>query len=67
MRPNGANKTIPHPLPYPPLPEFWQIDSFLKPALNILILWNLIVGWGKGVIKEGAGTLHKSYTFSGGV
>ena len=35
--------------------SFDKIDSFLKPVLNILILWNLIVGWGKGVIKEGAG------------
>ena len=27
-------------------------------VLNIFILGNLIVGWGEGVIKEGAGILH---------
>ena len=32
--------------------SFDKIDSFLKPVLNILILCNLIVGWGEGVIKE---------------
>ena len=32
--------------------NFDKIDSFLKPVLNILILGNLIVGWGEGVIKE---------------
>ena len=44
-----------------------KIDSFLKPVLNILILCNLIVGWGEGVIKEGVGILHQIYRFRGGV
>ena len=44
-----------------------KIDSFLKPVLNILILCNLIVGWGEGVIKEGAGILHQVYRFRGSV
>ena len=43
--------------------NFDKIDSFLKPVLNILILCNLIVGWGEGVIKEGAGILHQIYRF----
>ena len=47
--------------------SFDKIDGFLKPVLNILILRNLIVGWGEGVIKEGAGILHQSYRFRGGV
>ena len=46
---------------------FDKIDSFLKPVLNILILCNLIVGWGEGVIKEGAGILHQGYRFRGSV
>ena len=44
---------------------FDKIDSFLKPVLSILILCNLIVGWGEGVIKEGAGILHQIYRFRG--
>ena len=47
--------------------SFYKIDSFLKPVLNILILCNLIVGWGEGVIKEGVGILHQIYRFRGGV
>ena len=47
--------------------SFDKIDSFLKPVLNILILCNLIVGWGEGVIKEGAGILHQVYRFRGSV
>ena len=47
--------------------SFEKIDSFLKPVLNILILWNLIEGWGEGVIKEGAGILYQTYRFRGGV
>ena len=47
--------------------SFDKIDSFLKPVLNILILRNFIVGWGEGVIKEGAGILHQIYRFRGGV
>ena len=47
--------------------SFDKIDSFLKPVLNILILCNLIVGWGEGVIKEGVGILHQIYRFRGGV
>ena len=43
--------------------SFDKIDTFLKPLLNILILCNLISGWGEGVIKEGAGILHQIYIF----
>ena len=46
--------------------NFDKIDSFLKPVLNILILCKLIVGWGDGVIKEGAGILHQICRFRGG-
>ena len=37
--------------------SFDKIDSFLKPVLNILILCNLIVGWGEGVIQGEAGIM----------
>ena len=47
--------------------SFDKIDSSLKPVLNILILWNLIVGWDEGGIKKGAGILHQSYRFREGV
>ena len=47
--------------------SFDKIDSFLKSVLNILILCNLIVGWGGGVIKEGPGILHQIYRYRGGV
>ena len=47
--------------------SFDKIDIFLKPVLNILILCNLIVGWGEGTIKEKAGILHQIYRFRGGV
>ena len=47
--------------------RFGKIDRFLKPVLNILILCNLIVGWGEGVIKEEAGILHQIYRFEGSV
>ena len=43
--------------------SFDKIDSFLKPVLNILILCDLIVGSGEGVIEEGAGILHQVYIF----
>ena len=60
MRHNDANKMITFP-PAPPHPLLYdKIDSFLKPALNTFILSNLIVGWGEGVIKEGAGICIKS-------
>ena len=59
MRHNDANKMIPHPLSYASIPRLPnKIDIFLKPVLNILILTNLIVGCGKGVIKEGVDILH---------
>ena len=69
---NEEDKTAHSP---PPLPashmchsqSFEKINSFLKPVLNVLILWNLIVGWGEGVIKEGAGILHQTYRYRGGV
>ena len=47
--------------------SFDKIDSFLKPVLNMLILRNLILGWGGAVIKEGAGILHQIYRVRGGV
>ena len=45
--------------------SFVKINSFLKLALNILILCSLIVGRGGGAIKEGAGILHQIYRFRG--
>ena len=45
--------------------NFDKIDSFLELVLNILILSNFIVGWGEGVIKEGAGILHQIYRLKG--
>ena len=47
--------------------SFEKIEGFLKSVLNVLILCNLIVGWGEGVIKEGVGILHQIYRFRGGV
>ena len=47
--------------------NFDEIDSFLKPVLNICILGNLIIGWGGWVIKEGAGILNQIFRFSLGV
>ena len=47
--------------------NFNKINSFLKLTLNILILCNLIVVWGEGVIKVRAGILHQIYRFKGGV
>ena len=46
--------------------NFDKIGTFLKPVSNILILCKLIVGWGEGVIKEGASILHQIYRFRGG-
>ena len=45
--------------------NFDKIVNFPKPVLNIFILGNLIVGWGEGIIKEGAGILHQIYRFKG--
>ena len=45
--------------------NFGKIDSFLKPVLNILILGNLIVEWGEGVIKKGSGILRQIYRIKG--
>ena len=55
MRLNDANKTISHPSHMHHSQSFDKIDSFVKPVLNILILWNLIVGLGERVTKKGAG------------
>ena len=57
------------PPPPPPLTpcqmrhfqNFGKIHSFLKLVLNILVLGNLTVEWGEGVIKEGAAILHQIY------
>ena len=65
MRHNGANKMTPYPCQMRNFQNFDKIDSFLKPVLNILILGNLIVGWGVGIIKKGAGILHQIYRFNG--
>ena len=43
-----------------------KINSFLKIVLNICIIGNLVVGWGKWIIKEGAGILDQIYRLSGG-
>ena len=53
MRHNDTNK-----ITNLSFPEMRKIDTFLKPVLSILFRGNLIVGWGEGVIKEGAGILH---------
>ena len=45
MRHNDANEMIPHHQPFASFPEFWKIDSLLKPALNIFFLRNSIAGW----------------------
>ena len=47
--------------------SFDKTDSFLKPVLKILLLCNVIVGWGEVVIKQGAGILHQIYRFRGSV
>ena len=41
---------------------FGNIDSFLKPVLNIFILRNLVLGL-EVVIKEKAGIFHQVYRF----
>ena len=64
---NDANKMTPHPLPYASFPEFCKIDNFVKSALNICIIANLMVGSGERVIKEGVCILHQISRFSGGV
>ena len=43
--------------------NFDKIDSFLKPALNIFILCNLIVGWGRRLLKRGLVFCIKSIDF----
>ena len=65
MRHNDTNKMTPTPSHMRHSQSFDKIDSFLNPVLNILIPCNLIVGWGEGAIKEGAGILHQIYRFRG--
>ena len=65
MRHNGANKMTPFPCQMCHFQNFYKIDSFLKPVLNILIIGNLIVGWGEEIIKNGAGILHQINRFKG--
>ena len=65
MRHNDANKVTPIPSHMRHSQSFVKINSFLKLALNILILCSLIVGRGGGAIKEGAGILHQIYRFRG--
>ena len=43
-----------------------MISTPLK-ILNTFILGNLIVGWGKGAMKERADILHQIYRFRGDV
>ena len=65
MHHNDASKMTPPPI-HPDMrhtQSFDKTNSFLKPVLSILIVCNLIVGWGEGVIQEGAGILHQSYRF----
>ena len=67
MRHNDANKMTPlSPLHLSHFENFDKVNVFLKPALNICILSNLVVGWGEWVIKEAAVILHQIYRFSGG-
>ena len=40
--------------------SFDKINSFLKPALNIFILCNLIIEWGRGLLKRGLAFCIKS-------
>ena len=61
---NDANKMTPHPFNLRHSPNFDIIDSFLMPNLDLCILGNLIVGWGRWVIKEGSGFLHQIFRFS---
>ena len=65
MRHNDASKTTHSHMHHSQ--SFDKIDSLLKPVLNMLILCNLILGWGGAVIKEGAGILHQIYRVRGGV
>ena len=66
MHHNDANKmNPPPPLNIRHFQNFDKIGSFLKPVLNILVLGNLIVGWGERVIKEGAAIPHQIYKFMG--
>ena len=55
IRHNDANKMTPPPTSchIRHTQNFDKIDSFLKSVLNICMLRDLIVGWGKRVIKEG--------------
>ena len=46
---------------------FDKIDSFLKPCFKYFYSRFLILGWGEGFMKEGAGILHQIYRFTGGV
>ena len=56
---NDASKMTPTPCHMFCFQNFEKIDGFLKPVLSIFIHDNLIVEWGEGVIKEGAGILHQ--------
>ena len=47
---------IPHPCHIRHFQNFVKIDSFPKPVLKLIV-----VGWGEGVLKEGAGILHQFY------
>ena len=63
MHHNDANKITPTPCQIRHFQNFDKTDSFDK--IDILILGNLIVGWGEGVIKEGTGILHQNYGLKG--
>ena len=53
MRHNDASKMIPSPCHVRHSQNFDRVDGFIKLILNIVILRNLIVVWGRGLLKTG--------------
>ena len=60
MRHNDETRWTPSPCHMRYSQRFEKIDSFLKPVLNIFILPNLIVGWGRRLLKRGLVSYVKS-------
>ena len=56
--PHKHTHTHTHTLPFASFQNFDKVESFLKPALNICIPGNLIVGWGGWVINKETSILH---------
>ena len=50
---NDANKMTPCPCHIRHSQNFDKIYSFLKPDLDIFILHNFILWWGRGLLKKG--------------